>query len=181
MTKQLSEAERKKKYTYYTTMSPLMATNLQRKSVGKEFATTKQIKKKQFILDGVHENVHKSNVVPSYNAFNDPHAQSYFRQPAVQDMLKRSAVIQKGNLLPPASLPSYKLSFRRRAPGTPAKLDLIKRENRFVVDCIRSDARKTSHKPVIPKYDALNDIHAQNYFRKKSVRLLLRETCQLKL
>ena len=49
------------------------------------------------MLDGVHEHVHKSNVVPSYNAFLDPHAQSYFRQPAIQVMMKKAA--EKVNFL----------------------------------------------------------------------------------
>jgi len=49
------------------------------------------IRERNFILDGVHEQVHNSNVVPSYNAFLDPHAQSYFRQPAIQVMMKKAA------------------------------------------------------------------------------------------
>ena len=53
-------------------------------------------REENFVLDGVHEHVHKSNVVPSYNAINDPYAQSYFRQPAVQDVMKRAAAKDVG-------------------------------------------------------------------------------------
>jgi len=51
---------------------------------------------------------------------------------------------------------------------------------RFVVDCVRTDSLKSKRNPIIPRYDALNDLHAQNYFRKRSVRALLRQTCDVK-
>ncbi|XP_078483116.1 uncharacterized protein LOC100178654 [Ciona intestinalis] len=205
MAARLKEHERRQKYQHYADSSPLktlISEEQIRKLVDGKFSEQKTVYtenrgyihnkytsisyiykvlfyRRSFILDGVHEHVHKSNVVPSYNAFNDRHAQTYFRQPAVQDMLKRAAATGTGQLIP--AFQTFKLSKRNRLPVTPGVDERVKRERKFVVDSIRVDSLKSRRYPVIPKYNALDDIHAKTYFKKKSVRNLLRRTCDLKI
>nr|XP_002130536.1 uncharacterized protein LOC100178654 [Ciona intestinalis] len=187
MAARLKEDERRRKYQHYADSSPLKTSISEeqiRKLVDGKFSEQKtrvytQNRGRSFILDGVREHVHKSNVVPSYNAFNDRHAQTYFRQPAVQDMLKRAAATGTGQLIP--AFQTFKLSKRNRLPVTPGVDERVKRERKFVVDSIRVDSLKSRRYPVIPKYNALDDIHAKTYFKKKSVRNLLLRTCDLKI
>jgi len=135
--------------------------------------------KREFVLDGVSERTSRGSVVPSYNALSDKSAQSYFRTPSVVNMLKQSAATT-GQLIP-ASTKNIKLSRRNRIPDSPGIIEIVKRENRFVTDAVKSSSMKTKTKPIIPSYNAMNDQHAANYFKKRSVKTLLRKTCDIKV
>jgi len=139
----------------------------------------KKVSKKAFVLDGVSERTSRGSVVPSYNALTDKGANTYFQTPSVINMLKASATTT-GQLIP-ASTQNIKLSRRNRIPDSPGIIEVVKRENKFVADAIKSCSMKTKTKPIIPAYDAMNDQHAANYFRKSSVKSLLRKTCDIKV
>jgi len=139
----------------------------------------KKASKREFVLDGVSERTSRGSVVPSYNALSDKSAQSYFRTPSVVNMLKQSAATT-GQLIP-ASTKNIKLSRRNRIPDSPGIIEIVKRENRFVTDAVKSSSMKTKTKPIIPSYNAMNDQHAANYFKKRSVKTLLRKTCDIKV
>lgn len=53
--------------------------------------------------------------------------------------------------------------------------------DRFVIDCVRTDTLKSKRRPVIPPYNAMDDEHSQGYFRKKSVKELLKRTIDVNI
>lgn len=175
-TARIPESTRMKRYAHYATNSPLKPS---RDEIFRAAMKERKMTRGEFVLDGVRENTKHSSVIPSYNAFNDRHSQVYFRSPRVQAMLKRIEDSGKDN--PSLKMVDFKLSTRRRIPPTPYKESVVSKEERFVIDCVRTDALKSKRRPVIPQYNAMDDEHSQGYFKKRSVKDLLKRTLDVSI
>ncbi|XP_019647564.1 PREDICTED: uncharacterized protein LOC109487895 [Branchiostoma belcheri] len=117
----------------------------------------------------------RTSIIRPYNALQDKHAVAYFRSPTVKDTLERTLTNKELWETPP-SRNMNKLSTRGRSLRTPTPATLVRMEENFVVDSIKTSHAVTKYKPLIPPYNALRDNHSQHYFHFKGVKNLLKTT-----
>lgn len=173
------------KFSHLTTHSPLRVRDSIPDMRPLPPITVQSLRERKYILDGIKTDVfHNSpfhrpkrvSIIRPYNAKEDRYSAGYFRSPVVQDVMGRIHSAQEYRRIPTEKKGLHRLSARRRSIPTPPMHERIEREKGFVLDNIRSERLRNKQNPIYTEYNALNDVHAQRYVRRRLVQNVLRKT-----